>query len=379
MILTSIALAGVQACAGGEGEPAETGAAVEERAEARPLLDPAGVAVREVGRLSDAAFSAADLLQPRDLAFDTDGALFVLDFAPPEHRQIVAFDSAGSYAYRFGELDGRADRVGPSDQFALTPWKYVMLVDASENALASFLTLGTYVSTAALTGVGMAVQPMPEFGHFYLKKWDPPRRRAYVLHMRIPVDSLSLVYQVSLPPGQPVRKDARDVSFLTASDGAGRLYVAFSDVYSVRVLDGDGATLRVVESAREAVRKSPRELEEEGRELLDRLQGQVGDVSDSLLQEAAKPDSLFPLIEELIVDRSGRLWVRTHRPETSAGTVYDVFNEQGQLISWVTIPAVARKTAFAPDGRLYVIDERDPERPAIVAYEVVFGAGSAGP
>ncbi|HET6616555.1 MAG TPA: hypothetical protein VFH69_01955, partial [Gemmatimonadota bacterium] len=55
------------------------------------------------------------------------------------------------------------------------------------------------------------------------------------------------------------------------------------------------------------------------------------------------------------------------------GTVYDVFNEQGQLISWVAIPAVARTTAFAPDGRLYVIDERDPERPGIVAYEVVFG------
>jgi hypothetical protein len=96
------------------------------------------------------------------------------------------------------------------------------------------------------------------------------------------------------------------------------------------------------------------------------------------LQEAAKPDSLFPLVEELIVDRSGRLWVRTHRPEVGTGTVYDVFNEQGQLISWVAIPSVARKTAFAPDGRLFVIDERDPERPAIVAYEVVFGAGSAG-
>lgn len=252
-----------------------------------------------------------------------------------------------------------------------------MLVDAAENALTSFLAMGTYVSTATLTGVGMAVQPIPEYGHYYLKKWDPPRRRAYVLHMQLPVDSLTKVYEVALPPGQPVRKDARDVSFLTASDAAGRLYVAFPDVYRVRVLDRDGGTVRTIESTRSAVPKSPREMEEERQRLMERLQRQVGDVSDSLLQEASRPDSLFPLIKELIVDRAGRLWVRTHRPETSTGTVYDVFNEQGQLISWVAIPAVTRKTAFAPDGRLFVIDERDPERPGIVGYDVVFGAAPA--
>ena len=376
-VLATIALLAAPACNGSQDAPESGGPEIESPADARALVDPSGVTVRETLRLDDTAIAAADLRQPRDLALDTDGSLYVLDFAPPEHRQLVAFDPSGAFAYRFGELDDRADRVGPSDQFALSPWKYVMLVDAADNALTSFLALGTYVSTATLTGVGMTVQPMPEYGHFYLKKWDPPRRRAYVLHMQLPVDSLSKVYEIALPPGQSVRKDARDVSFLTATDGAGRLYVAFPDVYRVRVLDRDGATVRAVESARTAVPKSPREMEEERQRLLERLRGQVGDVSDSLLQEASKPDSVFPLIEELIVDRAGRLWVRTHRTETSMGTVYDVFNEQGQLISWVAIPAVARKTAFAPDGRLYVIDERDPERPGIVAYEVVFGAAPA--
>jgi hypothetical protein len=191
--------------------------------------------------------------------------------------------------------------------------------------------------------------------------------------MQLPVDSLSLVYQVTLPPGQPVRKDARDVSFLTASDRAGQLYVAFSDVYQVRLLDREGATVRVVQSPRRAVRKSPREIEAERARLLEHLRGTVGDVSDSLLQEAARPDSLFPLVEELAVDPSGRLWVRTRRPEVTAGTVYDVFNDRGEQISWVAVPAMVRKTAFAPDGRLFVIDERDPARPRIVGYEVGFG------
>lgn len=341
---------------------------------AGPLIDPASVTVTQTFELTEAAASRAELRQPRDLALGEGGALYVLDFEAPDHAQVVAFDSAGAFAYRFGEKDDRADRVGPSDQFAITPWKYVMFVDGISNALTSFLTLGTYVSTAGLTGVGMAVLPMPEYGHFYLKKWDPARRRAYVVHMQLPVDSLTMVYEVTLPPGQSVRKDARDVSFRTASDHEGRLYVAFADVYQVRVLDANGATVRLVQSSRQAVAKSPRELEADRDELLARLRRQVGDVSDSLLQDAATPDTLFPLIEELSVDPAGRLWVRTHRAEHAAGTVYDVFNEQGQLISWVAVPAVVRKTAFSSAGRLYVIDERDPERPKIVGYDVEFAS-----
>ncbi len=252
-----------------------------------------------------------------------------------------------------------------------------MFVDLVANALTSFLTMGTYVSTVGPGGVGMAVLSMPEYGQFYLKKWDPERRRAYVVHMQLPADSVAMVYEVWLPPGQSVRKDARDVSFRTATDAGGRLYVAFGDVYQVRVLDRTGATVRVVESARPALAKSPGEMEAERERVLARLEVQVGDVSDSLLQDAAKPDSLFPLVEELAVDPSGRLWVRTHRSERASGTVYDVFNEQGQLISWVALPATVRKTAFSPAGRLYVIDERDQGKPTIVGYDVTFGSAPA--
>lgn len=367
-------LAPLAAGCGEKGGGASEAAAPAAAAPARPLIDPASVSVQQVFEQPMTAVARADLRQPRDLALDEAGNLYVFDFSPPDHQQVVAFAPGGAFSYRFGELDDRTDRIGPSDQFAVTSWKYVMFVDGVGNALTSFLTLGTYVSSASLGGLGMAVHSMPEYGHYYLKKWDPPRRRAYVVHMQLPLDSLAMVYEVSLPPGQSVRKDARDVSFLTASDGQGRLYVAFSDVYRVRVLDSDGSTTRVVESARRAVVKSPRELEIERERLIDRLQRQVGDVSDSLLQDAARPDSLFPLVEELRIDPGGRLWVRTHRPEVSAGSVYDVFNERGELISWVSIPAVARRTNFAPDGRLFVIDERDPDRPRIVAYDVGFGA-----
>ena len=370
-------LLALQACGGPEPAPEAARDQLPEDLPAAPLIDPAGVTVQEAFVLSDGEGSRAGLRQPRDFAFDGAGGLYVLDFEAPDHQQILAFDATGTFAYRFGERDDRADRVGASDQLAVTPWNYVMLIDMIDNALTSFLTMGTYVSSAGLSGVGMSVLSIPEYGQFYLKKWDPARRRAYVVHMQLPVDSVAMVYEVRLPPGQSVRKDARDVSFLTATDPTGRLYVAFGDVYQVRVLDRTGATVRVVRSSRPAVAKSPREMEAERQRLLARLEAQVGDVSDSLLQDAAQPDSLFPLVEELAVDPSGRLWVRTHRPERASGTVYDVFNEQGQLISWVAVPAAVRQTAFSPAGRLYVIDERDPDRPTIVGYDVTFG-GTTG-
>ena len=377
---TWVALLALQAC--GEPAPApEAGDApgAEEPAAAAPLIDPARVTVQEAFALPAQEASRARLRQPRDLAFDAAGQLYVLDFEAPDHQQLLAFDQTGRFAYRFGERDDRADRVGPSDQLTVTPWNYVMFVDMVDNALTSFLTMGTYVSSAGLSGVGMAVLSIPDYGQFYMKKWDPARRRAYVVHLKLPVDSVAMVYEVRLPPGQSVRKDARDVSFRTAVDRVGRLYVAFDDVYQVRVLDRTGATLRMIRSSRPPVAKSPREMEEERQRLLARLQAQVGDVPDSLLQDAAQPDSLFPLVEELTVDPAGRLWVRTHRSERASGTVYDVFNEQGQLISWVAVPAMVRKTAFSPDGRLYVIDERDPAAPAIVGYDVTFGSAAAEP
>lgn len=375
-----VALLALQSC----GEPAPApeaaeGPGAEGVAAVAPLIDPAAITVQEAFVLPPAEASRARLRQPRDIAFDAAGQLYVLDFEAPDHQQLLAFDPAGTFAYRFGERDDRADRVGPSDQLTITPWNYVMFVDKLDNALTSFLTMGTYVSSAGLSGVGMAVLSLPEYGQFYLKKWDPARRRAYVLHMQLPVDSVAMVYEVRLPPGQSVREDARDASFRTAVDQAGRLYVAFSDVYQVRVLDRTGATVRLIQSSGPAVAKSPREMEDERQRLLARLQAQVGDVSDSLLQDAARPDSLFPLVEELAVDPAGRLWVRTHRPERASGTVYDVFNEQGQLISWVAVPATVRKTAFSPAGRLYVIDETDPARPAIVGYDVTFGSAAAEP
>jgi hypothetical protein len=371
---------GLLAC----GEPApgpEAGADPASGAEepAAPLVDPASVTVREAFALPAAEASRAGLRQPRDLAFDAAGRLYVMDFEAPDHQQVVAFEEDGTYAHRFGERDDRADRIGPSDQLTVTPWNYVMLIDMVDNALTSFLTMGTYVSSAELTGVGLSVLSIPDYGQYYLKKWDPTRRRAYVVHMQLPVDSMAMVYEVRLPPGQSVRKDARDVSFLTATDRSGRLYVAFEDAYQVRVLDRTGATVRVVRSARKAVAKSPAEMEAERARLLARLQAQVGDVSDSLLQDAATPDSLFPLVEELAVDPAGRLWVRTRRAERASGSVYDVFNEQGQLISWVAVPATVRKTTFSPAGALYVIDERDPDHPSIVGYDVTFGSAEAGP
>jgi hypothetical protein len=135
--------------------------------------------------------------------------------------------------------------------------------------------------------------------------------------------------------------------------------------------------VRTIDLDRERLRKSPEELGREEEENLARLHEQAPAMDEELLREAARPDSLWPLLEELAVDPMGRLWVRTRRPDSAGATSYDVFNEQGEYLVRVDVPGRAERTVFAPDGRLFTIVAGEDGAREIVAYRV--GLGAPGP
>lgn len=334
-----------------------------------PLVPVAAVTVSERFRLGRSAHAQAGLHELLDLEIDDAGALYVLDRVDPRRMQIVKLDSSGQHAEPFGKYDNRRDRVQFTTGFEVAPWNVVLLVDRALNTLTSYLTIGTFISSIYLNGFGMNVHPLPESGHFYLHKWDPERRRSYVVFLRSPLDSLGVAYGVDIPPGQSVRQEARDVGFLTAVDGQGRLYVAFSDGYPVRVVTREGETVRLIGVDRRPVHKSSSELEAERARLEGGLRREFLDAPDSLLEEALEPDSLYPMIEELAIDPFGRLWVRTHRREITGATPYDVFNERGQFLARVSIPGEVVHTAFRADGRMFVIDAAATEA-MIVGYDI---------
>ena len=143
------------------------------------------------------------------------------------------------------------------------------------------------------------------------------------------------------------------------------------------VIQPDGRTVRMIDLDRAALRKSPEELRREEEENLARLREQAPEMDEELLREAARPDSVWPLVEELAVDPSGRLWVRTRRSDTGDATTYDVFNEGGEYLVRVDVPGEVERTAFAPDGRLFTLVAARDGAGEIVGYRVSLGSPSS--
>lgn len=336
----------------------------------RPLLAATDVSVVERFVLSDDEISG----EPRDVAIDGSGNVFVLDFG--ERTEVHKYDPSGEYQTRLGARDTDQDRVVSAIEIDASPWNTIYVLDRGKNALLTYLTLGTFAASVDIEpGIALDVHAAPEFSEYYLHTWFQNERRSVVLHMREPADSLGVLYEVQIPFGLPVRREARGVHYLTEADARGNLYVAFYDGYPVRVLSPVGETLRLVDLDRESMRKTDAEIEAETRESFERLQAELPGLDPDLLIEASQADSLYPIIEELTVDPLGRLWVRTHRPDSRGDTPYDVFNEAGEYLARVDVPGYVRRTTFAPDGALYVVASAEPGGPdRVVAYDVRFGA-----
>lgn len=359
---------GAFACRGATGDDAGPGEAAPQPDQ--PLLSATDVSVAERLVLDDAEIVG----QPRDVAIDGAGNVFVLDFG--ERTEVRKYDASGAYQSRLGERDSDQDRVVAAIEIDTSPWNTIYVLDRGKNAVLTYLTLGTFASSVDIEpGVALDVHAAPEFSEYYLHAWFQNERRSAVLHMREPADQLGVLYEVQIPPGIPVRQEARGVHYLTEADARGNLYVAFYDGYPVRVLSPVGETVRLVDLDRAPIRKPDAEIEAETRDNLERLQAELPGLDPDLLLEASQADSLRPIIEELAVDPLSRLWVRTHRADSTTETPYDVFNESGEYLARVDVPGLVTRTTFAPDGALWVVSSVGPDGPdRVVAYDVRFGS-----
>lgn len=366
-VALAVALTGCR----GEGQPPEPPAADVMPAIAaqpdRPLLARGAVGLTERlrlapgGRWSDA----------RDVAVDGDGNLYVLDEVVP--ARILKFDPAGRYVLRMGEGEPEPT-VLLVQKISMAPdWNTLLMVDRASSTVATFLTLGPRSYKVLVTGgAPINVLGLPAFGEYYLQGWDQARNRSGVYHVRLPLDTLATTYEVAVPTNEPIGRVARSVYFRTAVDRQGRLYVGFYDDYPVRVLEPSGRTRALIGIDREPVLRSAEALAAETAENLAKLRKEAPDEPDSLLREAARPDSALPIVDELAVDPQGRLWVRTHRADADGTTPYDVFEPKGHYLARVDVPGDVRATAFTADGRLVVLDgSRDPAG-VVVEYEVSY-------
>ena len=132
------------------GEPASDGpeaASPAGRPADRPLLARDAVRLEPVFRLSD----PARLAQPRDLAVDEAGNVYVLDFGTPSG--ILKYDREGGFLLRFGARE-EEERIVSGLELDLAPWRTVLMIDRGRNTLNSYLVIGTFASVDAVVSSG---------------------------------------------------------------------------------------------------------------------------------------------------------------------------------------------------------------------------------
>ena len=364
----ALVAASLAAC-GGDGEngaaapPADSGLELDPD---RPLQPAGSFTLQERLRISDGRAAI-----PRDVAVDGEGYVYVLDATTPS--RILRYHPSGDFDLQFGTRDTVRERIVSALEMDLAEWGTMLVADRGDSAIKTFLTRGLFASLIPRQeSVVLDVHALPEFGEFYLHEWVPSQRRVSVLHMRAPGDSVATTYTVGIPSRLSIRQEARAIHFHSTADRRGRLYVAFMDGYPVRILSPQGTTLGTIGIQREPIQRTAEEMEREAEENMVRLLEQVGDVDEEILREAAMPDSTRPVIEELVVDPQGRLWVRTNRPDAADATPYDMFNSDGDYMARVDVPGDVVRTTFSPAGGLWVL-MADGD---VVEYQIDAGASA---
>ncbi len=157
-----------------------------------------------------------------------------------------------------------------------------------------------------------------------------------------------------------------------------RVAVGNDDSYSIRIYDGSGALLHVVRQTREPARVQPGDF--------DRVfpEGLRPDAPPSAMKTAMAPAlehmphvTTFPAYGDLLLDRSGRLWVPEYDPTgfNAKSSSYQAFDDDGVFLGRLDLPDGATILDAGPDWLLARSqDDLDVER--VVLYRLVRPAGA---
>jgi streptogramin lyase len=294
----------------------------------------------------------------RGILVDAEGGIYVLDTQAAEIR---VFDARGRYRYTIGqEGAGPREFRGPVGM-AWDPDGRIWVADPGNARYSVFTPAGDLVETIphfwqsfSLLWPGVIddegrvceiVLAAGEWPHSVraIERLDPKTGAAD--SFPLPPDRPA-VYE--LPRGKPyVPFTGRQ---LTALDPRGSVWVARSDVYRIvqRTIPGD--TLLVIERAIDPVPVTPTQRAAAIAEI-EQLMVRMG---RARLDYSRIPGE-HPILERLLVDDAGRLWVRHATADSTAA--FDIFDRDGVLVATAT--AGFGSSPLAPvavrSGSLYAV------------------------
>lgn len=313
-----------------------------------------------------------DPLQVDDVGLDEDGRLYVLDHADGEIR---VFDATGAEIRRFGRNGrGPGELSGsPLTRIAVGRSGRVWISDPGNRALLLFERDGRLAAQHRFPNHWLVPESLePAAGDLLAEVATGPGSAdgLYLFRSSEPASPI-LLATARHRPGTAFSPDLR-----FAALPGGRVAVAAKATYEIRILDHEGALLRVIGrpvppaavTDRDRVRARERHLDRLNGDLRIVGNGRTGKLPSGLRRDVrnALSDIAFadvrPVIRRLEVDGEGRLWVEreltgTDRRGGDPVTGLDVFGPD--LIYRGTAPQVEMPTVFGHRQLVAFVDEDD--------------------
>jgi len=287
------------------------------------------------------------------IAVNDDGTVFILD---SKESLIKAFDAKGRLLLSFGKKGQGPGELNTPIGILISPAKEILIEDALNRRLAFFDMKGKFLRHQSIVGFGLNGIKMDAKGRIVaismnfengrvsndVKTYDPdlkPRRTLTTLEIvnmgKPRIDPFSLA-----------------PALLYGLDDQDRIFMGHSKGYSIRIFDFEARLLRTIEREFDPVPVTKEEKEEYLKTLARMpIQGSM-----NLKEMVVFPD-FFPAYSNFIVNRDGRLIVRTYEKGVAAKEYFhDVFDPDGRYISRIPL---RMEILVWRDEKLYGTEENE--------------------
>ncbi len=310
---------------------------------------------------------------PADIALDSRGNLFVLDF---KECCVKKFDPDGVFVNTFGRKGEGPGELALPSQMELDMQDQVVVYDRGNQRFTVFDNMGEVLGTTNVNTLGS--------GSVYRFRIDSKGRHYIEIHeqrfqdvdektkavisridlgaVRVtPIDSILFRHLYFLSSGEvttSIRAPFYDGRFWGVRPG-GDIVIANPADYSIRFYSPDLAVVREMrhESERRKVTEKDKSDYFEGWDEEELLR----------LRHKVEFPKYRPYFENLIIDGDGYLLFRVDEP-TETTQLYDVFTPGGDFLNRVTLPRL-HPQAILSGGYIYTITQRE-EDPIVRRYRL---------
>jgi hypothetical protein len=289
-------------------------------------------------------------------AVDDQGRIYIL---VGRDSHIRVFDAAGKYLWTIG-------RKGQGPGEFMRPMNIQLLKDGTifindMQRLIYYTPEGTLIKETKST-MPMSFRLLADGRGDFIGIFPVPAENFRVVLAEYDSNQKPVRTLVSI---QPSLSDMLLAGFLFDLTEDGRLIWGVSDKYELNVFDLDGKPLKKILKDYEPVTIN----DEEKKEMIAKYTG-----GSEVLPEGKTFPKYFTPIEEISVDESANIYVRTNeRKADAAGHYFDVFDSSGRFLAKVALPAVRRLPVLWKQGNVYDVEEDKDGNRTICRYRITKG------